>query len=90
MLGLVGSKTNPQPKKPRLLIPRRSGFKTSGLGLKQRTLVSNASGGPFQGWKLREKGYLGDGGNGRLTGAAVCVCEGVFVSCCVPGGPVMH
>lgn len=50
-------------------------FKTSGLGLKQRTLVSNASGGPFQGWKLREKGDLGDRGNGRLTGAAVCVCE---------------
>lgn len=88
---------------PAPTLPRRSGCKNSGLGLKQATRVSSANGGPFQGWKLRER--RGDGETMALwereadRSRRLCLCPCLRsrawpvareLSCCVPGSPVVH
>lgn len=69
-------------------------------GPEASTRVSNANGGPFQGWKLREMGMgrLREREADRSCRLSVCVCvvgnesvaTGRRASLCVPGSPVVH
>lgn len=73
--GLVGKQDEPMAKETAAPAPPcRSGLQDSGLGLKQALGVSNANGGPFQGWKLRERGMGRPRGREADRSRRLCLC----------------